>query len=174
MPNIRKFFVAVLALSSAQLMAKPAPHYSAIAPIFLANGTDTGLAVITRVRGKTVLKISLNGLTPGAHGLHLHSTGSCKGDGFSRAGAHLNPGSHMHGKLNPAGSHLGDLPNLTADASGNVVTEIPVSMNIKSLFTAMFDADGTSIVIHTAADDYATDPSGNSGARIACGVFRRK
>ena len=78
----------------------------------------------------------------------------------------------MHGTMNPAGSHLGDLPNLTVDASGIVFTDIQLGGPATRLIAAIFDADGTALVVHAAPDDYLTDPSGNSGGRIACGVFK--
>ncbi len=163
----------VLALASSPLAAKAPRASVASARLFTAAGTDAGYAVIVTRRDKAVLRISLRGFTPGEHGMHFHTVGSCKGTGFADAGGHLNPDGKMHGMKNPAGSHLGDLPNVTADANGMAVAVIPLAGSAKKLFAQMFDADGAAIVIHASADDYATDPSGNSGARIACGVFKK-
>ncbi len=164
--------LSILALSAAPLAAKPPASAAASAPIFTADGHDAGYAVITVLRDTAVLRISLTGLTPGEHGIHFHTIGSCKSGGFSGAGGHLNPAGKMHGTKNPAGSHLGDLPNIVADASGITVTQIPLGGSAKKLLAAIFDADGTALVVHAAPDDYLTDPSGNSGARLACGVFK--
>ncbi len=162
-----------LALLSAPITAKPASQSVGSAALFSAKGSDVGYAVISKKRDRAVLRISLNGIAPGDHGLHFHTTGACKGDGFSGAGGHLNPGGHQHGMKNPMGSHLGDLPNITADANGFVLTEIPLTGSAKRLIAALFDADGSAIVVHAGPDDNITDPSGNSGGRIACGVFRK-
>lgn len=162
-----------LALATTPLAAKAPRAPVASARLFTAAGTDAGYAVIATRKDKAVLRISLRGATPGDHGMHFHTVGSCKGNGFADAGGHLNPEGKMHGMKNPAGSHLGDLPNVTVDANGFAVAVIPLAGSAKTLFTQMFDADGAAIVVHASADDYATDPSGNSGARIACGVFKK-
>ena len=109
----------------------------------------------------------------GEHGLHFHAVGTCEGPDFKSAGGHLNPEGHQHGMLNPMGSHLGDLPNFIADAQGHAQLQIALDQLPDKLLPHLFDADGTAIVVHAAADDYRTDPSGNSGARIACGVLRK-
>ncbi|MFM5906390.1 MAG: superoxide dismutase family protein [Novosphingobium sp.] len=160
--------------ASAQTRA-PAPLTQplASAPLFTQDGRDAGYAVLVVRRDKAMLRIAATGISPGDHGLHFHTTGSCKGPKFSGAGGHLNPANAQHGTKNPDGSHLGDLPNVTADASGFVFADLPVTGSAKALAAQMFDKDGTAIVLHAAADDYMTDPSGNSGDRIACGVFRK-
>ena len=164
--------LCLLALGTTPLAAKGPPSAAASAPIFTADGHDVGYAVLVSQHDKAVLKISLAGLTPGAHGLHFHTTGRCKGTNFADAGGHLNPTGKMHGAMNPAGSHMGDLPNITADTSGNALMDIKLPGSAKKLLAAIFDIDGTAIIIHAAPDDYMTDPSGNSGARFACGVFK--
>ena len=104
-----------------------------------------------------------------AHGIHLHTTGKCEGPAFTTAGGHLNPGGHQHGKDNPAGSHLGDLPNITIPASGKLETQIMVAGARQwDGEGGILDGDSASLIIHANPDDYVTDPSGNSGARIAC------
>lgn len=175
MPEFRKAGCALLALAlaSSPLAAKRPVAPIATARLFSATGTDAGYAVIVARKDKAVLRISLRGVTPGDHGMHFHTVGSCKGNAFADAGGHLNPEGKMHGMKNPAGSHLGDLPNVTADANGFAVAAIPLNGSAKALFAQMFDADGTAVVIHAGADDYATDPSGNSGARVACGVLKQ-
>jgi Cu-Zn family superoxide dismutase len=112
--------------------------------------------------------------------MHIHAVGTCEPGGatpFASAGGHFNPTSKQHGRLNPSGWHVGDLPNLTVDSLGNgSLTATAESLTIDSGTAALLDADGSAIIIHATQDDERTDngPSGpgNSGARIACGVFR--
>jgi Cu-Zn family superoxide dismutase len=136
-------------------------------------GQPRGTATITQLADGLRLSVSAEGLPAGAHGIHVHQTGSCAPPDFTSAGPHWNPANRMHGKDNPAGMHHGDLPNLLigADGRGTMEFTIPVG-SLRAGPTPLLDADGASIVIHAAADDYRTDPSGNSGARIACGVLR--
>jgi superoxide dismutase, Cu-Zn family len=137
-----------------------------------AEGRPVGTAVFSRRAGETTVSITVNG-TPGAvHGMHLHAVGKCEAP-FTNAGPHLNPGGHQHGKDNPQGAHLGDLPNVTIDKAGLGTANASLGQDAAAIDAALFDADGTAVVLHAAADDYRTDPSGNSGARIACGVLKR-
>ena len=121
-----------------------------------------------------MIAVELTGIPAGPHGLHLHTTGQCDAPGFTTAGGHLNPGAKQHGADNPAGAHLGDLPNVTADASGTVSVVIHFAGAPDALVAALFDADGSALVLHAGPDDYKTDPSGNSGTRIACGVLTKR
>ena len=110
----------------------------------------------------------------GTYGAHVHAVGRCDGPDFTTAGPHWNPTGQQHGKNNPQGMHKGDLPNLFVGADGRGVLEI----NLPAAWVAggnapLLDADGAAVVVHERADDYRTDPSGNSGARIACGVLRQ-
>lgn len=143
------------------------------AHLMLADGTPAGTASVRVSHGRVSLVLALSKLPAGMHGIHLHAVGSCEAPEFKSAGGHLNPDMHQHGTLNPMGHHLGDLPNVTANAAGKVTTTMPLVGGEAAVAAAMFDADGTALVIHAAPDDYKTDPSGNSGARIACGVFER-
>lgn len=165
----------ILATGTPIAAKRPAPAAQAVAsaPVFTQGGLDAGYAVVIVRRDKATLRVSFTGITPGAHGLHFHTTGSCKGSKFTSAGGHLNPMGHQHGTLNPAGSHLGDLPNVTADANGVAFADIALKGSARDLVSAMMDKDGTAIVLHAGPDDYMTDPAGNSGDRIACGVFKR-
>lgn len=165
----------ILAAGSPIAAKPPVPAAQAVAsaPVFTDSGRDAGYAVVMVKRDKAMLRLSFTGITPGEHGLHFHTAGSCKGSKFSGAGGHLNPMGHQHGTKNPAGSHLGDLPNVTADANGVAFADIALTGSAKALVSAMMDKDGTAIVLHAGPDDYMTDPAGNSGDRIACGVFKR-
>jgi Cu-Zn family superoxide dismutase len=112
-------------------------------------------------------------MAAGAYGAHIHTTGRCDGPGFESAGGHWNPTDHQHGKDSPRGMHKGDLPNLLIGADGRGTMEVTIPQaSIGGPVNRLLDADGAALVIHASADDYRTDPSGNSGARIACGVFR--
>lgn len=127
-------------------------------------GASTGAVQVEPRSGGANLRIAVQGLPPGDHGLHLHEVGRCDPPGFQTAGGHWNPEARQHGHLNPQGPHLGDLPNLTVSSSGHGA----INFRIAGLIG---DADGTALVIHAAPDDYRTDPSGNSGDRIACAVL---
>jgi Cu-Zn family superoxide dismutase len=113
-------------------------------------------------------------MAPGAYGVHLHAVGRCDPPGFTSAGPHCNPTGHQHGKDNPQGMHKGDLPNLLVGTDGRGTFEytVPGATLLGRGAGALLDADGAAIVVHAQADDYRTDPSGNSGARIACGTLR--
>jgi Cu-Zn family superoxide dismutase len=114
---------------------------------------------------------TLSGFPPGTHAVHLHTTGKCEGPGFTSAGGHLNPAMHQHGKDNPNGAHLGDLPNAEVAQNGGAAISAQLTGAEASVIDAIYDADGTAIVVHEKADDYRTDPTGNAGSRLACGVI---
>jgi Cu-Zn family superoxide dismutase len=112
-------------------------------------------------------------MSQGVHGVHLHMVGSCEAPDFESAGAHLNPEGREHGTQNPAGAHLGDLPNVTIGRSGAGTVSVTLPGSRDAVLSRLFDADGTAVVVHASPDDYRSDPSGNSGARVACGVLTR-
>jgi Cu-Zn family superoxide dismutase len=119
------------------------------------------------------VRIESTALPRGSHGAHIHAVGLCTPPGFDSAGPHWNPAGRQHGKNNPAGMHLGDLPNLEIDAAGRGTLEYVVpSARMTGGAGALLDGDGSAVVVHATADDYRTDPSGNSGGRIACAAFR--
>ncbi|HEU5285465.1 MAG TPA: superoxide dismutase family protein, partial [Sphingomicrobium sp.] len=133
-----------------------------------AAGQPIGSARMWETPGGVTFRIGASGLPHGIHAIHVHSVGRCDPPGFATSGAHWNPEGRQHGFNNSAGPHRGDMPNVTVSANG--VLQEAVSLAGAS-FGAMLDADGAALVIHARADDYATDPSGNSGERIACGVI---
>ena len=137
-----------------------------------ANGLPAGNAKLLRGPEQLSLTISVAGLEPGPHGFHLHTVGRCEAPNFTSAGGHLNPYNRDHGTLSDGGSHLGDLPNLTISSSGSGTAEVVIGGRRDVVLDEIFDDDGTAIIIHENADDYRTDPSGNAGPRIACGVLR--
>lgn len=131
------------------------------------DGSPLGSATASEGAGGVTLMIEAMGMPAGVHGIHLHEKGLCDGPTFESAGAHWNPASKMHGRDNPQGAHLGDLENLTIPASGAASASVTVA---GGTMAAMADADGTALVVHAKPDDYKTDPSGESGDRIACAV----
>lgn len=132
------------------------------------TGANAGHAMITQTGAGLEVMVDVVGLPAGEHGAHIHMTGKCDGPDFTTAGGHWNPTAMHHGSMNPQGPHQGDLPNLTvgADGKGSLSFTIP-----GGTVAGLMDTDGAALVIHAAADDLKTDPSGNSGARIACAVL---
>lgn len=132
-----------------------------------ADGTPAGSVSVEDTANGVNVTIAASGLPQGVHGIHLHAAGKCEGPKFQSAGAHWNPTSRKHGRDNPQGAHLGDLANLEVGADGKGGS----TFLIAATRTALADADGTALAIHAEVDDYKTDPSGNSGDRIACAVI---
>jgi Cu-Zn family superoxide dismutase len=137
-----------------------------------AAGDRVGLATLTDSAGTVRLGVSASQLSPGPHGLHFHAQGTCTPPDFTSAGSHLNPDGRKHGRLNPEGPHLGDLPNLIAGSDGSADTSFTVAHDLAgSGARSLLQPGGTALVIHAKADDERTDPSGNSGDRVACAVI---
>lgn len=138
-----------------------------------AAGRTVGTALLTPATEGVQVVLSVNGLPAGVHGVHVHQTGLCDRPDFTTAGGHFNPNNRQHGFENPQGHHAGDLPNLTVDASGRgTLSAIAQGVTLNGgEAVSLRKAAGTALVVHASADDYRTDPSGDSGARIACGVI---
>lgn len=134
------------------------------------GGRDLGTLTLTESGGSISVSGQLSGLPPGEHGFHIHTAGKCEGPSFESAGAHWNPTNKGHGTNNPAGPHLGDLTNITVGADSTVNVQASTPGGTLHGENALLDGDGAAVVIHANADDYKTNPSGNSGNRIACGV----
>lgn len=141
---------------------------SATATIMTASGATVGRATATDVAGGIRYTIDADGMPAGTHGAHIHMTGRCDAPDFATAGGHWNPTASKHGTMNPMGPHEGDLPNLIVGTGGRATLAVTVP---GQTMAGLMDADGAAIVIHAGPDDLKTDPSGNSGGRIACGVF---
>ena len=141
---------------------------SAVALLKTSTGGDAGRAVATQDGARIRVAVEATGMPAGTHGIHVHTTGRCNAPDFASAGPHWNPTTMKHGTRNPAGPHAGDLPNLEigTDGRGSLTKSLPAGT-----LDAMLDADGAALVVHAGVDDLVTDPSGNSGDRIACGVF---
>ncbi len=135
------------------------------------SGKIIGDAVVTQHGGMPMLMIRVRGLTPGKHGLHIHPIGKCNIPDFSEAGKHWNPLGVQHGKHNPMGAHMGDLPNLIVNAKGQGKLSLMLDGISMTGANPLMDADGFAVIIHANEDDYTADPSGNSGTKIACAAF---
>ncbi len=146
------------------------PPALATATVQNAAGATIGTAIIRQDAAGMALQLDVSGMAPGSYGAHVHTVGQCAGPAFASAGGHWNPGGKQHGRLNPMGSHMGDLPNLVVgtNGTGSIRYALPGTATGEG---GLLDADGAAIVIHANADDEHTDPSGNSGARVACGVL---
>ncbi len=134
-----------------------------------AAGANKGTATVMAAGNTMTVTVEAMGMTAGEKGLHIHEVGKCEGPKFTSAGAHWNPAAKQHGRDNPQGAHLGDAPNITIgqDGRGTAV------FTVEGMPASLTEGAGKSIIIHAAPDDYRTDPSGNSGDRMACGVFAR-
>ena len=133
------------------------------------DGQSVGQVRLQETPHGLIVTAEVTGLPEGAHGFHIHAVGKCEPP-LESAGGHFNPDDHQHGMENPQGMHAGDLPNLTIPASGEATLEhFAEGLALDDLS----DDDGSAVVIHANADDYATDPAGNAGDRIACGVVSR-
>jgi Cu-Zn family superoxide dismutase len=138
-------------------------------PLINALGAPIGSVRAWQTPGGVAFRIEAAGLPHGIHGLHVHAIGRCDPPDFASAGPHWNPLAKKHGMNNMAGPHAGDLPNVDVAANGVLAATVTVA---GASMASLVDSDGAALVLHAKADDYVTDPSGNSGPRIACAVIR--
>jgi superoxide dismutase, Cu-Zn family len=143
---------------------------SAEATLHDAEKKTVGSATLEETPQGILIHASLDGVPAGVHAFHVHETGKCEPP-FTSAGGHWNPGSKSHGFESEKGAHAGDLPNIHVPDSGKLEFEV---LAPGAKLAEMLDADGAALVIHAGADDYATDPAGDAGDRIACGVIEKK
>ena len=182
--TIRKRLVPTIGIVAAALALA-----AAFAGTSVAGGATRASATIVDLAGNGVgwarfvedatgivhVNVHVKGLTPGLHGIHLHRVANCTAP-FTAAGPHYNPGGALHGLLNAAGPHAGDLPNLIVNDDGvghlDATTDrVTLSSGPTTLFDSTLDQVGSSLIIHAGVDDQVSDPTGNSGGRVACGVI---
>src|SRR5687768_14769051 len=167
--------LALLVAGCSSAILTRIPVASASATLTTVNGTPAGTVQLRQAAGGAVtVDVNAIGLTPGAHGIHFHEVGQCDGaSAFSTAGAHYNPLNKEHGLERPNGPHAGDAPNLVANSAGTATLSFTTDrVTLTSGSISLFDANGSSVVVHAAADDQMSQPSGNSGGRVACGVIQ--
>ncbi len=169
--------ITLLATVLALAVAPAAWCEEASALLKSADGTSVGEVRLTEAPAGILLHIQAHGLTPGWHAMHFHEKGDCSGPAFTSAGAHVNMAGMKkpHGLLNPAGPDMGDLTNLYVAADGTGKAEVfstLVSLHGAGGRSALLDADGSALVVHAMPDDYATQPIGGAGARVACAVIK--
>jgi Cu-Zn family superoxide dismutase len=136
------------------------------------QGRQVGQAVLSETAAGTLVRLEIKGLPPGWHGVHLHAVGRCEPP-FQSAGSHWDVGGHQHGFQSAQGGHAGDLPNVLVGPDSTAAVEFVASRVVLSGESGILDADGGAVVVHAGPDDYRSDPAGNSGGRIACGVLER-
>jgi superoxide dismutase, Cu-Zn family len=171
--------IVTLALAGSGCLRLPyipyvtSPPPTAVTRLVDGKGQVVGTAVLSQESPGMRILLDVAGLPPGDKAVHIHEVGRCETPSFESAGAHFNPTRAEHGTSNPRGPHAGDLPDVTVNAEGKGHMETTVkglTLDKKSP-ASLLDVDGSALVIHESADDKRTDPSGNSGARIACGVI---
>jgi superoxide dismutase, Cu-Zn family len=169
---------AAVALGQAQSPpASPAPPSPAMAPKAIQlhdlKGKQVGTVMLVDTPHGLLVRGALTGLPPGTHAIHFHETGKCEPP-FKSAGGHFNPTRKAHGMLDPAGLHAGDLPNLVIPKGGKLEFELfAEALTLSEGSNSVLDADGTALIIHANPDDYHSQPSGDAGDRIACGVIAK-
>jgi superoxide dismutase, Cu-Zn family len=178
LPRLLAAAAATLALSACGLLGGggegPSPRGATARATFVnAQGQPAGTATLTSTGEGVFVSAQLRGLPEGTHAFHIHQVGRCEPP-FESAGGHFNPSEREHGYLNPAGQHAGDMPNITVRSDGTASADHhAIGVTLSGGPNALLDGDGSALMVHAGVDDYRSDPSGNAGPRIACGVITR-
>jgi Cu-Zn family superoxide dismutase len=162
---------ALLAQADAGLVAAPAA--STEVKLIDAGNKPVGTAKLTQTEHGVLISVDLHDLKPGVHAIHIHETAKCEPPAFKTAGGHDNPAHKKHGFMTAEGPHAGDLPNLDVPASGSVKAELIARDETLEGPDGLFAGDGSALVIHAKADDYKSQPAGDAGDRVACGVIQK-
>jgi superoxide dismutase, Cu-Zn family len=161
-------------LGATLLAAGPAVAQSANAVLVNPDGEQIGNVALEQLERGVRIYAQADGVPQGIHAFHIHETGQCDTPDFQSAGGHFNPTDEQHGWDNAQGHHAGDFPNVHVHDDGRLAVEyFTDSVTLGDGETSVFDADGSAIVMHEGADDYVTDPAGDAGSRIACGVIEQ-
>lgn len=164
--------IATVMAGLSVIAASPATAQSAKSTLRGADGQSVGTAVLTQTPAGVLVQLSLKGLPPGERAFHIHGVGRCEPP-FTSAGGHFNPTAKKHGLLAADGHHAGDMPNLHIPASGSLTVDVlnaAVTLE-KGKPNSLFGPQGTAFIIHAGKDDYRSDPTGEAGGRIACGII---
>ena len=164
--------LAAATLLTMACLTLPAAAQVAKATLKDATGKDVGTVNLVQTSNGVLIKLSVKGLSPGERAFHIHAVGKCEPP-FTTAGGHFNPGGKKHGLAAADGAHAGDKPNLHIPANGDLTVEVlnTAITLVQGRPNSVFDADGSSIIVHAGADDHKTDPAGNAGDRIVCGII---
>jgi superoxide dismutase, Cu-Zn family len=166
----RKFTLAASLLVGLIVATPLAAADKASAVLKDKDGKEVGTVELTDTPSGVLMHVDLTAVPPGDHGFHVHAVGKCEPPDFKSAGGHFNPDETKHGLMSSDGPHAGDMPNLYVPESGKITLEVLAPLVTLKGDPALLDEDGSALVIHAGPDDYASDPAGNAGDRIACGV----
>lgn len=164
----------LLAFSPVFARGRQNPEKPVVVNLRDAQGQSIGTATLSKAATGVMIKLNVENLSPGPHAIHVHQTAKCEGPDFKSAGGHFNPDGKHHGLQNPEGPHAGDIPSFTVGFKGRAETMvIAPNITLGDDPHSVFAGGGTALVIHAQGDDGKTDPAGNAGDRIACGVITK-